>query len=102
MSSGHDRVERRDYFPEGLREGLFLTPGKEPEKLWLCTSGQVKFQGSTGDCCEPHGNWHPWATTSEMDILTITFNYKGSEAPRDLVAHTFVQLFPGVYRTPDQ
>ena len=89
--------------PEAVHaEALFLSPGKDPEKIFLLHNSHVIFVDHVQNRTDEHGNWHKWAKKSDgTQMLSITFHYSGSDFDEDLTPHLFRSIIPGVYRIQD-
>ena len=86
-----------------VETGLFLSPGKEPAKIFLLPNKLVVFEDHEQYRTSEHGNWHKWYNHFDgTQMLSITFHYNGSYLADDLIAHVFRCLVPGVYRMQNQ
>ena len=81
------------------KAGILFVPGHAPENLFLCSTHRVIWNDSDGNKTNEHGNWTEWILTDETQMLSITFNRKGSDAFKDIQSINLYQITSGVYRT---
>ena len=84
-----------------VKTGVFLSPGKEPEKILLLRNEKVIFVDHVQNRTVQHGNWHKWQKKDGTQMLSITFHCNGSDLDEELTQHLFRSLIPGVYRMQD-
>ena len=84
-SSGPKKRIARVSASEG-EKGLFLTLGKDPEGVVLCSNHRVVFQTQQGVLTDEHGHGEQWTLKDGCRMLTMTFLYTGSEEVMDLKA----------------
>ena len=63
----------------------------------LCKGGRIIFTDQNGGRTEDHGHWEAWCLKEGTEMLSLTFNWQGSEAMVDLFGHLFYQFVKGVY-----
>ena len=102
MTDGDDSSRKA---PRQVREKktfTLLSPGKDPEKVVLFDDKRVIFHNEESIPTAQHGHWFTWRKVDETEMLSIVFDFKGSDSIHDLKPHIFYLVVKGVYRSIEE